>query len=273
MEHLGDRVYAYVAGALDEAEQVEADAHLRECPACRREVQEARASAAPFRDLRTVPPGECLNIAALLGLIAGTATASQADKLEEHVMRCSPCRETRARLATYAEKESLEPRGKAHEFVAGILRYLTEAGVPGDRLLSGMNSRDISFRDEVRLSILAPAEAKRLAADTGAAFEACELTSDDGTIETRIEQFGQLLRVRLNVTSDERREGLALAAFEEAGDARMSVPLAVRRGEGFGTLSAEAAGFRKPAQTHYMLRLTFVAADEIVKALVTYGVL
>ena len=273
MEHLGDRVYAYVAGALDEAEQVEANAHLRECPACRREVQEARASAAPFRDLRTVPPGECLNVAALLGLIADTVTTSQAEKTETHVLCCPECRETRARLTAYAERESLEPTGKAHEFVAGILRHLTEAGVPVDRLLSGMNRTGVSFAEEVRLSMLAPAEAKRLAADTGAAFEACELTSDDGTVKARVEQFGQLLRVRLSVTSDEGRGGLALAAFEEAGDARMSLPLAVRRGEAFGTLSAEAAGFRKPEQTHYKLRLTFVAADEIVKALVTYGVL
>lgn len=272
MEHLGDRVYAYLAGALPEAEEAAVAAHLRECPECRQRTQAARSVVTAFKRLPAAPREECPNIAALLGLARGSTTRSQSEELEKHVFRCRPCTETRARLATRAEKGALDPTGKAQEFLADVLRDLTAAGVTSERFLSGMNGQDFSFAGEVRLGLLAPAQAKRLAADTGAAFEACQLTSEDGGVEARVEQFGRLLRVKLTLAGEACREGLALVMFEE-GEARMSLPLAIRRGEGFGTLSSDAPGFRKPSQKPYGLRMTFVPADEIVKALVSYGVL
>ena len=272
-EHLRDDLYAYAADALPEGQKLKAEEHLRECAKCRSEMTEIRTL---FERVKSAPgpsPEECPSIAGLLGLVLGRATARQSEHVDEHALLCSACRKAVTHLEARHEKEALLPQGMVYDYAADVMRPLAEAGIPGGVLLQGMEAVTITFSEGVSLGILAPTRTSRLAADSEAGFESCEFAAEDGTLKAYVEQFGQMLRVRLESNVKDLRRGLAVAVFQEGATARMSVPLAVEQGEGFGKLPVSAPGFHRPEREQYTVRVTFVRPPELVKALITYGVL
>ena len=273
MEHPGDRLYAYVIGALPEQEAAEVESHVRECADCRRELEDARTLTEGPVNRPTTRVGDCPNIAALVGFVLGRTAPRQSRQVEAHLLRCPTCRESAGRLEAQHAAGSLQPRDMAYEYLADVMGPLTEAGIPGEALLSGMDATTIGLMGTVGLSLVAPVQTKRLAADSEAGFESCELTAEDGALKAQVEQFGEMLRVRLESAARDLRRGLAVVVFQEGSTARMSVPAAVERGEGFGKLPASAPGFRRPEREPYTVRVSFVRPPELVKALITYGVL
>ncbi len=273
MEHLGDRLYAYVIGTLPEQEAAEVEAHLRGCADCRTELEQARKLVEGPVDRPTTGAGACPNIAALVGFVLGRAAPRQSKQVEAHLLRCPTCRESAGRLEAQRAAGSLQPRDMVYEYLADVMRPLTEDGIPSDALLSGVDVTTITLNGTANLSLVAPVQTKRLAADSEAGFESCELAAEDGTLKAYVEQFGQMLRVRLECNVKDLRRGLAVAVFQEGATARMSVPLAVERGEAFGKVPASAPGFHRPERERYTVRVDFVRPPELVKALITYGVL
>jgi len=253
--------------------------HIEICPDCRTRWQQMSAGAQHVETLlfetarKARMKGECLSDDLLAGFIDETLGPEKRYTVEDHLTKCSLCRETLADKFTDAyakEGDTWWSQYVAHQ----ILGLLVQVPDQIDHLLEALNittGSPVQSEAIVKLPMLEPAqsEARRLAAATGEAFFAQTLRQEKPAFEFELVQFGEQVRISARSLGDDSPYKNCLARLElfEGVLCRCSRIILIDKGEGECVLEPEEARGVRPQQENLAMKLVpIVTLDQLASA-------
>lgn len=217
--------------------------------------------------------GECLSDDLLAGFIDETLGPEKRYTVEDHLAKCSRCREALAEKFTDAyikEGDTWWAQYVAHQ----ILGLLVQVPDQIDRLLEDLNvtvALRVQSEAIIKVQMLEPAhsEARRLAAVTGEAFFVQTLRQEKPAFEFELVQFGEQVRISARSLGDDSPYKNCLARLElfEGDLCRSSRIILIDKGESECILEPEEARGVRPQQENLVMKLVpIVTLDQLASA-------
>jgi len=217
--------------------------------------------------------GECLSDDLLAGFIDETLGPEKRYTVEDHLAKCSLCREALAEKFTDAytkEGDTWWSQYVAHQ----ILGLFVQVPDQIDHLLEALNvttGSPVQSEAIIELPMLESAysEARRLAAATGEAFFVQTLRQEKPAFEFELVQFGEQVRISARSLGDDSPYKNCLARLElfEGDLCRCSRIILIDKGEGECVLEPEEARGVRPQQENLAMKLVpIITLDQLASA-------
>lgn len=253
--------------------------HIEICPDCRTRWQQMSAGAQHVETLlfetarKARMKGECSSDDLLAGFIDETLGPEKRYTVEDHLAKCSRCREALAEKFTDAyekEGDTWWSQYVAHQ----ILGLLVQVPDRIDRFLEDLNvtvALPVQTEAIIKLPMLEPghSEARCLAAATGEGYFVQTVRQDKPAFEFELVQFGEQVRISVRSLGDDSPYKNCLARLElfEGDLCRCSRIILIDKGEGECVLEPEEARGVRPQHENLAMKLVpIVTLDQLASA-------
>jgi hypothetical protein len=269
-------LYRFVNNDIEEKTQKEIAAHVKECQACQKIVDELKAYDSDLNKYWNEFRKECLSDDAIYRYLFGRLNKEESEKLEKHLDSCHVCKykiKEVKEIATEFEKLSLADEKRARSSteasevtllkkIASALSIYAKSNYSLD-LLKDLWKTHFTFNKPIALKALAPICEPIYSAAVGDGYEKDVIQQEDSPFKIEIVQFGKQISITFQTQEEPFNNSIVRFDLQEKNDIKYSGIVFINEGIGKSLIRLDEEELERPDEERYKIVLNVLASADV----------